>query len=164
MSEDLDLFGRPVRYVSREQGRPEHVPSKKNINKIMILLAEGRPNKIIAAAIGVSIPTLKKHYLHLLKDRDTTKLSLKAEIFSELLTLGFEQGNVSALNTALKTLDRIDIDGAGDRFRSRAGKEAKKSERIGKKAAALVRANNPDMASPLGQLMAKRSSGTEKLN
>ena len=55
---DLDLFGDPVRVPGR-RGRPQHVASQRNRDKVVMLLALGWSNDRIANALVVSLPTLR---------------------------------------------------------------------------------------------------------
>ena len=83
MAENLDLLGWPIP-EPRDAGRPEHVPSDENRNKIMMLLVFGRTNAEIAKAIGVSQPTLRKHYLQQLEQRKIARLQLDATRYAAL--------------------------------------------------------------------------------
>ncbi len=70
MDRDFDLFGNPLVRTDTKLGRPEHEPTEENIIFIMVLLAGGMTQKEVADTLGLSVPTLRKHYLHLLKQRD----------------------------------------------------------------------------------------------
>jgi hypothetical protein len=57
----LDLFGDPI-LPPRGRGRPGHTPTIENYRKIKAFLKRGWSQKRIAAAIGITIPTLTAHY------------------------------------------------------------------------------------------------------
>ena len=48
--------------VKRRRGRPEHVPTAALRRKVSIGAGGGMRHEAIALAIGVSVPTLRKHY------------------------------------------------------------------------------------------------------
>ena len=100
---NVDLFGDPVPAGRGMRGRPEHVPTTENSNKIKILLAQGWTNERIANAIGVTQPTLRKHYFSLLKARERARDQVTARRIFALHAQAFE-GNV----TAIKELNRLE--------------------------------------------------------
>lgn len=60
---NFDLFGEPIDPHHGCKGRPRHKPTEKNRLIIKGLQDDGATLPVIAAAIGVSIPTLYRHYL-----------------------------------------------------------------------------------------------------
>jgi DNA-binding NarL/FixJ family response regulator len=54
MGEILDLFGDPVPANWGQRGRPEHIPTQQNRNRVSMLVALGWSNKRIAAALFVT--------------------------------------------------------------------------------------------------------------
>ncbi|MBO9510928.1 helix-turn-helix domain-containing protein [Erythrobacter sp. A6_0] len=56
-----DLFGEPVT-ASRGPGRPRYVPTDRDRATVALLHAAGRTHLEIAAAIGISHPTLLLNY------------------------------------------------------------------------------------------------------
>jgi DNA-binding CsgD family transcriptional regulator len=99
----VDLFGDPVPAGRGMPGRPEHVPTTENSNKIKILLAQGWTSERIANAIGVDAKTLRKHYSRLLKARDRSRDQVTARRLFALHAQAFE-GNVAAI----KELNRLE--------------------------------------------------------
>ncbi|MEM1149319.1 MAG: hypothetical protein AAGI03_02015 [Pseudomonadota bacterium] len=136
MMDEFDLFGDPVRLPNGRRGRPAHVATQENRNKVMILLAMGWANDRIAHALRCSLPTLKKHYFSELKTRDIARDRLLACRFMQTFREA-ESGNVGAQrlfdqmiekNDARLAADALATDSVGQRALERA-------ERTGKKAA-----------------------------
>jgi len=93
--EETDLFGDPIRRSDGRRGRPAHRWSLRNSNKVKMLLALGWSNERIAAAIYVSLPTLRKYYFSELKARDTQRDRLVARQLERTWEQA-EAGNISA--------------------------------------------------------------------
>ena len=161
MAEVLDLFGDPVPSNWGERGRPEHVPTQQNRNRVSLLVALGWTNVRIAAALFVTQPTLRKHYFSELKFREVARDRLVAQIGVKLLD-GVNEGNVSAIREFQKYLERNDLMQYGQTRQPQKGADAKssKAEKVGKKAAALAAAHQPDAGTPLGELMMRRQQAT----
>lgn len=155
MSEVFDLFGDPVPANWGERGRPEHVATQQNRNRVSLLVALGWSNARIAAALFVTQPTLRKHYFSELKFRDVARDRLVAQLGVKLLD-GVNAGNVSAIREFQKYLERNDLMLYGQTRQPQKQEKAEKPEKLGKKAAALAAAHNPDAGTPLGDLMARR--------
>lgn len=77
------------------RGRPAHVPNNETCNKIKLLLALGWANERIARALGITLPTLRKHYFSLLRVRDLARDAMDARRV-ERLWLAAEKGNIGA--------------------------------------------------------------------
>lgn len=84
------------------RGRPPHVPTVENVNKIKMLLAFGWSNSRIANALCITEPTLRRHYFSVLKVRAIARDALDARR-AELLWAQVERGNVGAM----KAFDRM---------------------------------------------------------
>jgi hypothetical protein len=69
MSEIFDLFGEPVPVNWGLRGRPEHIASQQNRNRVSMLVALGWSDKRIAAALFITLPTLRTHYFSELEFR-----------------------------------------------------------------------------------------------
>lgn len=57
----LDLFGNPLP-DPRGPGRPPHVPTATTRRKVRRLRAKGEGQLAIADALGITVPTLTRHY------------------------------------------------------------------------------------------------------
>lgn len=101
----VDLFGLPVIERAAKRGRPEHVRSAENANKISLLFALGRSVADAAKALGITQPTLRKHYFSEVEQREAMATRLEAD---QLLSLHDQarDGNVSAMKELLARLDK----------------------------------------------------------
>jgi predicted ArsR family transcriptional regulator len=106
MDTEFDLFGNPYDVGPRKAGRPEHEPTEENIINIMVLLASGMTNREVAKTVGISVPTLRKHYLHLTKNRAVLLARLKARLRTAQIQQGLA-GNAAALSASLRMLDTV---------------------------------------------------------
>jgi hypothetical protein len=125
----LDLFGDPVP-DDREPGRPEHQATDEKRQKVMLLQMLGWTVERIAGALGVSTPTLRKHYLPQLKARHVARDRVRAAILMRLFD-GVEGGKVPAMKELARYIDRAEagvLDGAGS-MRPKADKRGKKEKR-----------------------------------
>jgi hypothetical protein len=117
------------------RGRPQHVRSDENANKIMHGLSQGWPDARIAAALGISVPTMKRYYFAVLKMRDVARDKIEMEGLAKLWALGRE-GNVAAMKEYFRRFDAA----VGDVFSADVEKEARK---LGKKERDRIEADNP---------------------
>jgi hypothetical protein len=95
MNQIFDLFGDPVPSNWGQRGRPEHVPTQQNRNRVSMLVAAGWSNVRIAAALYITVPTLRKHYFSELHFRAVARDRLTANMLTKLWAL-FMDGNVAA--------------------------------------------------------------------
>lgn len=107
MSEDFDLFGNPYIAEPPRRGRPPHVVTKETRNRVNMLVALGWTNPRIAGVLGITLPTLRKHYFFELRQRDTARDRLEARRF-EIVWRQAEAGNVGAMREVARLLDRND--------------------------------------------------------
>ena len=135
MPDDFDLFGNPIEPIDEKLGRPAHEPSEENIIFVMVLLASGATNKEGAATLGLSVPTFRKHYLHLMKRRDLMLDRLRTKLRVTQIKQGLA-GNASALNAALGTLERVRVESVERKVKERGAAKAgsaAKAAKVGKK-------------------------------
>ncbi|UWQ77365.1 resolvase [Leisingera sp. M658] len=131
--QEFDLFGDPVRQSNGRRGRPKHVPSQENRNKVIVLLAMGWSNERIAGALHVSQPTLRTYYFSELKARDIQRDRLDAH----RLMLAMEEankGNVGAMRLLDQLISKSDLALTTGRLGDAQRKAAAKPETPGKKA------------------------------
>lgn len=152
MDQILDLFGEPVPDNWGKRGRPEHRPTQENRNRVSMLLVMGWSNKRIADALYITLPTLRKHYFSELKYRDVARDRLNATMATKLWDL-FMAGNVAACREFRDLLEKNDLMLYGQTSQPQ---KPEKAPKLGKKEAALLAAQQPDTASTLGELMARR--------
>ncbi|MBK0020948.1 hypothetical protein IAE29_03140 [Ochrobactrum sp. S46] len=130
-----DLLGDPIPTNRGKRGRPQHVPTSENANKIMLLLAQGWTDVRIAGAMGITIPTLKKHYFSVLKSRDVARDRVESVGLLTLWNLGRE-GNVAAMKEYFRRHDAA----IGDAFADQVERETQK---VGKKEQMRIEAETP---------------------
>ena len=148
----FDLFGDPVPTNWGQRGRPEHVPTQQNRNRVSMLVAAGWGNARIAAALFITQPTLRKHYFSELKFREVARDRLNANLLTKLWEL-FMAGNVAAGREFRDVLKDNDLMLFGQTTQPQ---KPEKVAKLGKKEAALAAAQNPNTESTLGELMAQR--------
>lgn len=141
MAENLDLLGWPIA-ESKEAGRPEHKPTEENCNKIMMLMVFGKTNAEIAKALGLSQPTLRKHYLQQLDQRKMARLQLDATRWAVLYAkiIAGDVGAVKELGKMLEAHDRIEV--ANSFGAAQRTPRAPKAEKLGKKEQAQLEAES----------------------
>ncbi len=103
----LDLFGDPVPPEHVGRGRPPHTVTEKNRQKVMLLLALERSDDEVASAIGITAPTLRKHYFREMKARREARLRLDGALLGALASEA-AAGNVAAVKELFKRLERHD--------------------------------------------------------
>jgi hypothetical protein len=112
----------------------------------------------IAGALRITGPTLRKHYFLELKGRAVARDRLNAA----LLMKGYEAvqgGSATAIRMFLQLVERNDLMRYGQPLQPRQDNKAEKPakvEKIGKKAAELAAAHQPDVGTTMGELMARR--------
>ena len=150
---EFDLLGDPVPANFGGRGRPEHVASEEKARLIIVLAAVGKSKPQIAEALGISEPTLRKHYFSA-RSRFKLKLGesrqrLEAKIYATLMREA-DAGNVTAIRTLWDRLDKLDLKQAqiAEAMRSQA-----KPEKLGKKAEADLRAKEAHKTSSWGDLL-----------
>ncbi|MGY4288876.1 hypothetical protein ACVWXO_008096 [Bradyrhizobium sp. LM2.7] len=157
----FDLFGDPVPSNWGGRGRPEHVATQQNRNRVSLLVALGWSPVRIAAALYITPPTLRKHYFSELKFAEVSRDRLVAQLGMKLLE-GVNGGNVSAIREFQKFLERNDLMLYGQTqqpHKSAPAEKPAKAEKLGKKEEALLAAHQPNAGTPLGDLMMRRQQG-----
>ncbi len=138
MAENLDLLGDPIPENWGGRGRPPHKPTDQNRNKVMLLLALGWADAKIAASLGITPPTLRKHYFRELKVRDEGRARLEARLIAGMAAKALA-GDVPAYREIRRALDRADLEASEGVYvapQARAAKPVK----LGKKAERLAEA------------------------
>ena len=148
----FDLFGDPVPENWGRRGRPAHIATQENRNKVNMLLAFGWSNERIAKALHVTPPTLAKHYFSVLRYRDEARDRLDATL-AMTLWKQVEAGNVSALREFRDLMEHNDL----MLFGGQRSTPAPKPPKLGKKDQQAADARQPDTSTPLGALMARRT-------
>jgi hypothetical protein len=124
----LDLFGDPVPQSRDRAGRPPHVRTQENSNKINLLFATGHDLKDAARAIGITLPTLRKHYFPEVEKWQVAQLRLKAKLLVKL-DAEAEGGSVPAAKELFKQIER----GALVKLADKVANRGKAEPKLGKK-------------------------------
>jgi hypothetical protein len=148
----FDLFGDPVPEGWGKRGRPAHIATQQNRNKVTMLVAFGWSNERIARALGITPPTLRRNYFHQLKFRDEQRDRLDAAMAMRLWQQ-VEAGNVAAMKEFRALVERNDLMTYGQ-----SAPPEPKEPKLGKKEQALAAAQQPDTGTSLGELMARRQA------
>lgn len=151
---NFDLFGDPVPANHGRRGRPSHLATKENRNKVMLLLALEFDDAAIASALRITVPTLQKHYFDLLETRAIQRDRMNAALARKLWD-GVQDGNVSAIREFQAFVEKWDLKRKGHTARPAAAPAAKPAK-LGKKEAAAAAALKPDTSTTLGDLLAQR--------
>jgi len=142
---DLDLLGDPIPPNMGRRGRPPHLPTIENRRKVMVLAAFDRNEDQIAAALSISVPTLKKHYFRELRQRLEARQRLDAKVLMALVDQ-IEKGNVAAMAQYFKRADKHDLAllaaGAAERVAAHPRVQVKGKPKPGKKESKIAAAKD----------------------
>jgi len=128
----LDMFGDPVIERKEGRGRPEHVWTRENSNKVLLAFARGLSVKQAAQAVGISAPTLRKVYFSEVAKRAQARLRMEMTQLARLNTQA-EAGNVAAEKELFKQLDRLRLRDQTDALAPTQAPPSAKPPRLGKK-------------------------------
>jgi hypothetical protein len=136
----FDLFGNPWIESPARRGRPPHVVTTRTRNRVSMLLALGWSTPRIAAALGVTLPTLRKHYFYELRQQEVARDRLELRRLELAWELA-EGGNVGALKEFGKLMERND---RMEAEREMAAGSDKPAASVGKKVVAAQLAMDAD--------------------
>ncbi len=142
MAREFDLFGNPMPRNFGERGRPEHVPTAENENKIRLLLVANWTKQQIAEELGITAKTLNKHYFHIFdRARKIAIRELKGKVLLQL-DQAAEAGNVSAMKELRKIAEQEELALLPPEMKP--GKTVKRApEKLGKKDRLKQEARSP---------------------
>lgn len=141
-------------------GRPPHVPTDSTRRRVEILSAAGQYPWQIAAALGISEPTLKLHYPREIMFGPSKK---KAEMIEAVFDAGMS-GKVAAQKAFIELCQENGADPLGGRQPAPDPAPAP-APKLGKKAQEMADAQHPDGDTTLGALMRERlGMPDDKLN
>lgn len=145
MIENFDLFGNPWVDKPSKRGRPQHEVTQRSRNRVSMLVALGWANPRICSALGITLPTLHKHYFYEIRQRDGARDKLEIRRLELAWELA-EKGNVGALREFGKLLERSDRMEIERELSSEPKHEEPKvkAEKVGKKIADERRAIDAD--------------------
>lgn len=138
-----DLFGNPWVDRPTKRGRPAHEVTVRTRNRVSMLLALGWTTIRIAAALGISLPTLHKHYFYELRQQEVARDRLELRRIELAWELA-ESGNVGALKEFGKLMERNDRMEAERSMSARTSDDRAPTERVGKKELDVQRAHDAD--------------------
>lgn len=138
-------------------GRPRFKPTAKQRERVKLLKADGWSNDRIAAQIGVSRNTLEAALAAELEFGADAK---RMEVL-ENLAVASKKGNASASRLLI---DRFDVASTLRREHPVTEERAAPKEKLGKKVAAELAAQQPDDSTEMGGLMKRRMEKTRTLN
>lgn len=139
MSQNFDLLGDPIPEGWGKRGRPAHIATVKNRNKVILLLALGWTNARIASALGITQPTLRKNYFQELRAREVARDRLDAARYELAWELA-KEGNVAAFKELGRMIDASDLKLTQDAYRDDRPEEQKPEKPLGKKEMAAIEA------------------------
>ncbi|WP_344716416.1 hypothetical protein [Sagittula marina] len=110
---EFDLLGDPIPEGRGKAGRTGHVPTSENASKIRTLLVAGMTNAQIAQQLGITVPTLRKHYFH--SGRVKPKLAREMAVSESKAKLMLQlqgqadKGSVSAMKALYAIFDKAEL-------------------------------------------------------
>lgn len=126
----VDLFGDPVPVNRGKKGRPQHVPTAENRAFVTMMLAVGEKVDTIAIGLGITLPTLRKHYFSELLGVEAARARVRGKMLVAIAAEALK-GNSGSAKALLERLDRAEA-------RERAGVQQRAEPRaptLGKKEA-----------------------------
>lgn len=134
----VDLFGEVTTLPSGRRGRPAHRWSQNAENMVILGCAIGYSDNEIAKGLGISVPTLRKYYFSVLKQRDMQRMRLTLHR-AEVLARSAMAGNVGADRQLQKMMEARDRYLAEERLKAAA--DGRDDIPVGKKEAARMKAS-----------------------
>lgn len=136
-----DMFGMPL-LPARGKGRPAHVWTRENSNKVNLLFACGRRPIEVARVLGISKPTFYKHYFNEIANAGHAPLMMRARQLQRLNDQA-ELGNVAAEKALAAMIQAERVAVVADKVISRGSEKAEpKAPLLGKKDQAAEDAKN----------------------
>lgn len=121
---------------NKNSGRPEFAPTDEDREKVRVLKAGGMTNEAIAEVIGVSEPTLRKHFSY---ELDIATAKVRADLLMARYRAAMG-GNVQAQN---KMIEQVSANAAQ---RKVSPEKEEKKPKLGKKEEQKLAAENVEGA------------------
>lgn len=121
---------------NKNSGRPEFAPTDEDREKVRVLKAGGMTNEAIAEVIGVSEPTLRKHFSY---ELDIATAKVRADLLMARYRAAMG-GNVQAQN---KMIEQVSANAAQ---RKVSPEKEEKKPKLGKKEELKLAAENVEGA------------------
>ncbi|QBF32155.1 hypothetical protein [Thalassococcus sp. S3] len=113
MAREFDLLGDPIPENFGKPGANGHTPNAETCRKVRVLLVAGLTKARIAEELGITLPTLNKHYFRSGRVKvEAAKEAARADQRARLmlkLDEAVSAGNVSAMRALKVILDEEDI-------------------------------------------------------
>ena len=141
MAREFDLLGDPVPENFGKPGANGHVPTAEKLNKVRLLVVAKWTAKQIADELGISVPTLNKHYFRnasIKRSRAIAIAEAQGRVMLQL-DLAASEGSVSAMKELKKQFERAELELYGKELT-----DPKKAMPIGKKELRKRAAASPD--------------------
>lgn len=136
MDQGFDLLGDPIPEGWGKRGRPPHLPTGENRNKVRMLLAFDWEQERIAKALRITGKTLRKHYSRELGLADEARPKLEAELMFVTIREALA-GNASMMKEARKLLEKHDLAELAESVKERGAKAPKLGKKEERQQAAL---------------------------
>lgn len=112
MEQRFDLLGDPIPEGRGKAGATGHIATAGNVNKVRWLLLAGWKKPKIAQELGISIPTLNKHYFKNRSIKDAVLLAAAEVRGRTLIQLdkAAQGGSVPAMKELAKQARQVELD------------------------------------------------------
>lgn len=135
-------------------GRKQYQPQDRDREKVAVLIATGMRAEEIALSMGITEPTLRKHFK---VEIETAHVRKRAELHYTLFVEA-KKGNVSAIRDMRAIFDQADLRALSDRV-SQPKAEEPKEPAVGKKVQADIDAHSVVTKGPWADVIRKPRAG-----
>ena len=104
-----DLFGNPVRPNKGRRGRPALEITPEDRDAVEAALVKGYSNQRICEAVGISLPSLKRHFRASLQQRDNARDRLKLALFAAMARAAIEERKPAAATKLLEMMRQDEL-------------------------------------------------------
>ena len=111
-----DLFGNPVRSNKGQRGRPALEITQEDRDAVEAALVKGYTNQRICQAVGISLPSLKRHFRAALQKRDQARDRLELALFVAMARAAIEDRKPAAATKLLEMMRRDEMLGIEERL------------------------------------------------
>lgn len=105
----LDLFGNPVRASKGRRGRPALEISDEDRDAVEAALVKGYSNQRISEVLGISLPSLKRHFRSSLQNRDNARERLKLALMASMARAAIEDRKPAAATKLLEMMRQDEL-------------------------------------------------------
>ncbi len=137
-----------------KRGRPAYNPTDQDRRRVELMVTDGMTDDQMAAALGIGDFALKTHFRREL----TGGRARKRAQWLEKLEDEANKGNISALKLLLKASDLSGL------VRHDVPEKPAREPKLGKKEVQQLEAQNPDVSTTMGELMARRQADSANLH